>query len=134
RIVPKAGLLGSLAGIGLGLIGMLPLMDIFGMPLVGLVALGLIFYTLVARIPLPGRVPGVFASVAIGTFLYYLLAPSGVVGGNYAGTPPMEFHFGLPLPTLDFVKGIRHALKYLPIAIPFGILTVVGGINVTESA
>jgi AGZA family xanthine/uracil permease-like MFS transporter len=26
------------------------------------------------------------------------------------------------------------ALKYLPIAIPFGILTVVGGINVTESA
>src|SRR5207249_2028166 len=55
RIVPKAGLLGSLAGIGLGLIGMLPLLDIFGMPLVGLIALGLILYTLVARIPLPGR-------------------------------------------------------------------------------
>jgi AGZA family xanthine/uracil permease-like MFS transporter len=134
RIVPQAGLLGSLAGIGLGLIGMLPLIDIFGMPLVGLIALGLILYTLVARIPLPWHLPGVFASVAIGTFLYYLLAPSGLVGGNYAGLPPMEFHFGLPLPTFDFVKGITHALKYLPIAIPFGILTVVGGINVTESA
>ena len=50
RIVPQAGLLGSLAGIGLGLIGMTPLIDIFGMPLVGVVALGLIFYTLVAVI------------------------------------------------------------------------------------
>jgi len=32
------------------------------------------------------------------------------------------------------LKGLTPALKYLPIAIPFGILTVVGGINVTESA
>ena len=30
--------------------------------------------------------------------------------------------------------GDRPALKYLPIAIPFALLTVVGGINVTESA
>src|SRR5207244_7256306 len=32
------------------------------------------------------------------------------------------------------LKGITPALKYLPIAIPFGLLTVVGGINTTESA
>jgi AGZA family xanthine/uracil permease-like MFS transporter len=32
------------------------------------------------------------------------------------------------------VAGLGPALKYLPIAIPFAILTVVGGINVTESA
>jgi len=42
KIVPQAGLLGSLAGIGLALIGLIPLMDIFGMPLVGMIALGLI--------------------------------------------------------------------------------------------
>jgi AGZA family xanthine/uracil permease-like MFS transporter len=46
----------------------------------------------------------------------------------------MDLHFGLPIPTLGFLRGIVPALKYLPIAIPFGILTVVGGINVTESA
>jgi AGZA family xanthine/uracil permease-like MFS transporter len=134
RIVPQAGLLGSLAGIGLGLIGMTPLIDIFGMPLVGLVALGMIFYTLVAGIKLPWKIPGVFASVLLGSVLYYLLAPLGLVGGVYAGPPPLEFHLGFPLPTLDFVKGLVPALKYLPLAIPFGILTVVGGINVTESA
>ena len=134
RIVPQAGLLGSLAGIGLGLIGMTPLIDIFGMPLVGLIALGLIFYALVAGIKLPWKIPGVFASVAIGTVLYYLLGSTGLVGGTYSGAPPLDLHFGLPIPTLDFGQGIMRALKYLPISIPFGILTVVGGINVTESA
>jgi adenine/guanine/hypoxanthine permease len=134
RIVPQAGLLGSLAGIGLGLIAMTPLIDIFGMPLVGMVAMGLVFYTLVAGIRLPGKIPGVLASVLIGTVLYYLIGPSGLVGGTYAAPPPLDFHFGLPLPSLDFFKGLAPALKYLPLAIPFAILTVVGGINVTESA
>ena len=134
KIVPQAGLLGSLAGIGLGLIAMTPLIDIFGMPLVGLIALGMIFYTLVAGIKLPFKIPGVLASVAVGTLIYYSVGPSGIIGGTYAGMPPAELHFGLPLPTLDFLKGLTPALKYLPIAIPFGILTVVGGINVTESA
>ncbi len=134
KIVPQAGLLGSLAGIGLGLIGVTPLLDIFGMPLVGLVSFGLILYTLVARIQLPGRVPGVFAAVAIGTGLYYILGPLGLAGGTYAGAPAAELHIGFPLPTLEFLKGLGPALKYLPLAIPFGILTVVGGINVTESA
>jgi AGZA family xanthine/uracil permease-like MFS transporter len=134
RIVPQAGLLGSLAGIGLVLIGFIPLVDIFGMPLIGLVALGLILYTLVAGINLPRKTPGVFAAVFVGTALYYLLGPMGLGGGTYAGPPPLDFHFGLPIPTLGFLNGIGPALKYLPIAIPFGLLTVVGGINVTESA
>ncbi|HOC88974.1 MAG TPA: hypothetical protein PKI90_05460 [bacterium] len=134
KIVPQAGLLGSLAGIGLGLIGVTPLIDIFGMPVVGLIALGLIFYTLVAGIPLPGKFPGVLASVLIGTAVYYILGPLGLAGGTYAGPPPLDLHLGLPLPTLDFLKGLAPAVKYLPLAIPFGILTVVGGINVTESA
>jgi AGZA family xanthine/uracil permease-like MFS transporter len=134
RIVPQAGLLGSLAGIGLALIGLIPLIDIFGMPLVGLVALGLVFYTLVAGIHLPKRIPGVLASVVIGTGLYYALGPLGMIGGQYAGAPMLDLHFGLPVPTLGFIEGMVPALKYLPLAIPFGILTVVGGINVTESA
>ena len=65
KIVPQAGLLGSLAGIGLGLIAMTPLIDIFGMPLVGLISLGLILYTLVAGIKLPYKIPGVFAEVGV---------------------------------------------------------------------
>ena len=124
NVVPQAGLLGSIAGIGVVLIGFVPLIDIFGMPLVGMIALGLIFYTLVAEIHLPFRIPGVLGAVAAGTVLYYILAPAGLVGGSY--TPPhAEFHFGFPIPTLGFLNGVREALKYLPIAIPFGVLTVI---------
>jgi AGZA family xanthine/uracil permease-like MFS transporter len=134
KVVPQAGLLGSLAGIGLALIGLTPLVDIFGMPVIGMISLGLILYSLVARIRLPKNFPSVFAAIFLGTVIYYLLGSTGWVGGTYAGAPAMDLHFGLPTPTLGFLEGFTRALKYLPIAIPFGLLTVVGGINVTESA
>jgi AGZA family xanthine/uracil permease-like MFS transporter len=134
KVVPQAGLLGSLAGIGLALIGMVPLMDVFGMPVIGMISLGLILYSLVARIRLPKNLPSVFIAILLGTAIYYLLAPAGWVGAAFEGGPRMDLHFGLPIPTLGFIDGFTHALKYLPIAIPFGILTIVGGINVTESA
>ena len=133
RIVPQAGLLGSLAGIGLALIGLIPLVDIFEIPLIGLLALGLILYTLVARIRLPGHFPGVLSSVLLGTVLYYALGHTGLVGGA-PSLPSFHLHCALPVPTLLFMKGLGPALKYLPLAIPFGLLTIVGGINVTESA
>jgi AGZA family xanthine/uracil permease-like MFS transporter len=133
KVVPRAGLLGSLAGIALALIGFVPLVDIFGTPVVGLIALGLILYTLVAEIRLPFEIPGVLAAVGIGTALYYILGPLGLTGGTYAA-PHAELHLGFPLPTLGFINGIKESLKYLPLAIPFGLLTVVGGIDVTESA
>jgi AGZA family xanthine/uracil permease-like MFS transporter len=133
RVVPQAGLLGSLAGIGLALIGFIPLVDVFGAPLVGMVSLGLILYNLVARARLPKNVPGVLAAIAVGTALYHVLGPAGLTGGTYT-LPTGTLHTGLPLPTLGFLDGLRGALRYLPIAIPFGLLTVVGGINVTESA
>jgi AGZA family xanthine/uracil permease-like MFS transporter len=133
KVVPQAGLLGSLAGIGLALIGFVPLVEIFGVPLVGAISLGLILYTLVAGIRLPRNFPGVLAAILAGTALYHVLGPLGLVGGTYA-VPTGELHLGFPTPTLGFLAGLVAALKYLPIAVPFAILTVVGGINVTESA
>ncbi|MDQ7826667.1 MAG: hypothetical protein RDV48_27945 [Candidatus Eremiobacteraeota bacterium] len=134
KIVPQAGLLGSLAGIGLALIGLVPLIDIFGLPVVGLISLGIILYTLVAKIRLPGNFPGVLAAIVIGTVLYHVLGSTGSLGGLQYKPPVAELHFGFPTPSILFLNGFMEALKYLPIALPFAILTVVGGINVTESA
>ena len=75
KVVPQAGLLGSLAGIGLVLIGFVPIVEIFSLPLVGLISLGIILYTLVAKIRLPKNFPGVLLAVALGTALYYILGP-----------------------------------------------------------
>jgi adenine/guanine/hypoxanthine permease len=128
RVVPQAGLLGSIAGIGIALLGFLPLTHIFAQPVVGMVALGLVLYTLVARLRLPGNLPGAAMAVLAGTLLYYALgqAPplSGLAGWSF--TPPLA--------TLGFLQGLARAVDFLPIAIPFGLLTIVGGINVSESA
>lgn len=132
RIVPQAGLLGSLAGVALALMGLLPALEIFGMPVIGMIALGFVLYTVVARIRLPKEFPGVLAAVAIGTALYYIVRPFGLAGS--AAPVPPSLYVGLPLPTLSFFKGFVPALNYLPIAIPFGLMTVIGGINNTESA
>jgi AGZA family xanthine/uracil permease-like MFS transporter len=134
KAVPQAGLLGSLAGVGLALMGCLQLGDILAEPIVGMLSLGLIFWALVARLRLPFRVPGVLASVVVGAAVYYGLGALGLLAKPLVA-PVIEFPLGLPLPTLGFLKGMPLALtQYLPMAVPFAILTVVGGINVTESA
>lgn len=133
KIVPLAGLLGSLAGVCVGLIGFIPLMGIFKSPVVGMIALGLILYTLIARIPFPKRIPGVLAAIVIGTTVYHFLGYFGADPGVYT-KPSFDFYFGLPIPTLGFVNGFQHVLEYLPIILPFAILTIVGNINVTASA
>lgn len=133
RVVPQAGLLGSLSGIGLALIGLLPMLEIFKLPIVGLLSLGLIFYTLVAGIRLPKGLPGVAVAVLVGTVLHYCMPALGLPGGHIEELK-LEFHGGFPIPRLDFLKAYADSLKYLPIAFPFAILTVIGGVNVTESA
>jgi AGZA family xanthine/uracil permease-like MFS transporter len=134
RVIPRAGLLGSIAGIALMLIGFLPMLEVLRVPVVGFVVLGVVLYTVVARGRLPGNVPGVLAAFAIGTILYYTLGPAGLAGPGYHPPGTLALRFALPLPTLGFVDGLPAVLPYLPLILPFGLLMVVGGINVAESA
>jgi adenine/guanine/hypoxanthine permease len=131
--VPLAGLLGSLAGICVGLIGFIALVEIFSLPIVGVIALGLVIYTIIAKIPLPKRIPGVFASIVVGTVLYHILGNLDLLGCSYLA-PALEFNFGFPVPSLGFIHGFVPGLKYFPIFIPFAVLVIVGDINVTASA
>jgi AGZA family xanthine/uracil permease-like MFS transporter len=77
RIIPTAGLLGPLAGIGLLLLGFLPLIEIFNEAVVGMVALGLIFTALMSKMQLPGRLPGVLVAVILGTGIHFALGFEG---------------------------------------------------------
>jgi AGZA family xanthine/uracil permease-like MFS transporter len=133
RTVPAAGLLGSLGGIGLALLGFFPLQEIFRAPVVGLLATGVVIYGLLAGRELPGRLPAAFAAVFLGAVLYHVLGRTGGLGMAYH-PPDVVASFSFPLPTLGFWDGLSKAIDYLPVAIPFGLLTIVGGVNVTESA
>ena len=132
RIIPTAGLLGSIAGVGLLLLGFLPLVEVFNEAVVGLTALGIIFAVLLGRMQLPGRFPGVLAALLAGTGLHFILGFSGLLPDFKP--PSLELSLCFPVFSIDFLKSLPQSIQYLPIAIPFGILTIVGGINNTASA
>ena len=132
RIIPTAGLLGSIAGVGLLLLGFLPVIELFNEVIVGLTALGLIFAALLGRMQLPGRFPGVLAALLFGTALHFVLGYAGCLPDFQA--PALELSLCFPVLSFDFLSALPQSIQYLPIAIPFGILTIVGGINNTESA
>src|SRR6266700_4244255 len=54
RVVPRAALLGSIAGVAILLIAYLPALRVFADPLVGLVSLTVVLVALIGRVRLPG--------------------------------------------------------------------------------
>jgi AGZA family xanthine/uracil permease-like MFS transporter len=132
RAVPRAGLLGPIAGVALLLIAFLPLLKIIQSPLVGFLSLIVILTCIVGKISFPFRIPAAFAAVVLGILLSSIL---GLFGQGHGSAPPIDpTTWALPLPTLQFLEGLPHVLTYLPIALPFAIIVIIGGIDVTESA
>jgi adenine/guanine/hypoxanthine permease len=143
--VPRAGLLGSLAGIALALIAFVPLWThIAAVPLVGMLALTVILVALVAHRGLPFRVPGALAAVALGVLVYNV---GGQIGHSLGWplVPPPIGHTAAAWRAPDLLPSFscnliwwRHvleqALAALPVMLPFALATVVGGIDCTESA
>ncbi len=136
RVIPRAGLFGSLTSIALVIISFIPLVDVFREPIVGLVALAIVLTTLVGRVPLPFKIPGTLAALVVGGIIHYIqLVVSGQPMATFEslapGLPPSEWMSALGF---DWWKQMGTAFNYLPVAIPFALCTVVGGIDCTESA
>jgi adenine/guanine/hypoxanthine permease len=134
RLIPQAGLLGSLAGIALMLIGFFPMLELFQTPIVGFLSLGLVLYALVAKGPIPGEMPGVLFAVIIGTLAYYGLGHWGVGGMEIAAPVMPVLRLALPHFDAGILHGFARVIDTLPLLVPFALLTVVGGVNNTESA
>jgi AGZA family xanthine/uracil permease-like MFS transporter len=132
RAVPRAALLGSIAGVAILLIAFLPALKVFRDPAVGLVALAVVFVTLLGGVRLPFGVPGALGAVLAGALVFWVrgwwnggLPDAGAVTG---------LRLALPWPTLAWIEAIPDTLPYLSIALPFALVTVIGGIDNTESA
>ena len=83
RVVPRAALLGSIAGVAILLIAFLPMLKILRDPLVGLVALVVLLLALLGGVRMPLAVPGAFAAVLAGAAIFWGRAALG--GGPAAG-------------------------------------------------
>lgn len=124
KYIPLAGILGALAGLAVGLIGIQPLIETFSIPIVGLVSFGIILFTLVAKNKLPGNIPGVFVAVAMGTIIYHAFGPANLLGVEYL-LPLSTLHIGYSFPLSGLVGGMHGALSYLPVIIPFALIVFV---------
>ena len=131
--VPRAALLGSIAGVAILLIAFLPTLKLFQDPLVGLVSLVIVLVSLIGRVRLPSGVPGAFVAVVAGAVIFWgrwLLGGEGPA----TGAATLGLHVAIPWPTLAWLDTANAMLPYLPLALPFALATVIGGIDTTESA
>jgi AGZA family xanthine/uracil permease-like MFS transporter len=133
RLVPRAALLGSIAGVAVLLIAFLPSLKVFADPLVGVTSLTIVLVALVGRVRLPGGLPGAFAAVLAGGSIFWIRAAMGAGPASLAA-PPASLSLSIPWPTLAWAPVFGEALPYLSLAAPFALATVIGGIDNTESA
>jgi AGZA family xanthine/uracil permease-like MFS transporter len=132
RVVPRAALLGSIAGVSILLIAFLPMLKILRDPLIGLVALVLLLLALVGRVRMPLGLPGAFVAVLVGGALFWGRAWLGLGPSGAIGLAPLSL--SLPWPTLVWLDALPETLPYLSVALPFALVTIIGGIDNTESA
>ena len=139
RVIPRAGLLGSLAAIALVLISFFPLIELLHYPVVGFASLAIILTTLVARVSLPKKIPGALGALVVGSVIYYAMRWAGVLGAEVEQVAFVPSEALLPSEwtavfTFGWTEAFRDAIQYVPVLIPFALATVVGGIDCTESA
>jgi AGZA family xanthine/uracil permease-like MFS transporter len=133
RVVPRAALLGSIAGVAILLIAFLPALKIVRDPLVGFVTLVVLLVALLGGVRMPLGLPGAFAAVVVGSAIFWARW-AWFDGRGPEHAPAAALRLGLPWPTLAWLDAVPDALPYLSIALPFALVTVVGGIDNTESA
>ncbi len=132
---PPAAMLATLAGVGLGFLGLAFLFQAFAAPVVGLVMLVLVFVVFFGRVKFRGGLPATVVLLAIGTALAWAtgLAP---VGGPDAH-PLEHFRAYAPLPALGELWAALHGghiVAYLSVVIPIGLLGVLASLQNIESA
>lgn len=131
RVVPRAGMLGTLAGIALVFIASGPFASIFEEPVIGFPTLAVVLGGLVARKKLPGALPVGLVAIGLGT------AISLATGHSQwqQGWAP-QFHF--PIPVLgDLLAGMKLLWarpEILAIILPIEIFNFIETMNNVESA
>ncbi len=133
RAVPRAALLGSIAGVAILLIAFLPTLKIMRDPLVGLSAATVLLLALAGRVRMPWGLPGAFVAVLAGAAVFW--ARGLILGAGPGHAPwPAGLRLAVPWPTLAWLEVWPETLAYLSVALPFALVTTIGGIDNTESA
>jgi adenine/guanine/hypoxanthine permease len=132
--LPRAAMLGALAGVAITFIGGELFFKTYSMPIVGSIALGIVLVGLVAKVTFPGKIPATLLAIVVGTGLAYILgrAEPGAIarGAESVGWYP-------PLPTLAGFEGLGQLFgphtAFLAVVIPIAIYNFFETMNNVEA-
>lgn len=130
RITPRAGMLGTLCGIALVFIGVVPLTQIFESPLIGFVSMLIILWGLVGRFKLPYNIPAGLLALLVGTLMALVMGKTSISVEGIGFYPPLPY-FG------DLVAGIQYLFnnpELFLVLVPVQIYNFIETMNNVESA
>lgn len=132
KILPRAAMLGSLAGASLTFIVMSPAMQTFDLPYIGFVSLIIILIGWYGKVKLPFHIPvGLFA-IIVGSVIGWF---SGVMDLKAVTTTMQQIEFVAPTFSITrIMDGFSQAAPFLIAAIPLGIYNFFETIDNIESA
>ncbi len=134
RVIPRAALLSTLAGIAISFISLDFANRIFAYPLVALLPLVILFMQYFGKIRFPLGIPGGLLSVAVGTALYWAL---GYGSGASLAAAFKGFAPAVHLPVFcgrELASALGEAARYLGIIVPMGLFNLIGSLQNLESA
>ena len=137
RLTPRAAMLGTLAGISIAFIALRPAFQMWEVPWISFISLGIVLIAWTANVRLPGGVPGGLAAVIVGTVIAWVAAVLGwtdIVNAAQVSASFSKFGLHLPLPSADVLAGLANIAPLLVTAIPLGIYNFTEGMNNVESA
>jgi AGZA family xanthine/uracil permease-like MFS transporter len=139
RLTPRAAMLGTLAGISIAFISMRPAFQMWEVPWIAFVSLGIVLISWTANVRLPGGIPGGLAAVIIGTliaWLAYMLGWTTIVDGGKVSASFATFGLHLPIPGGEVFSALTSEQVWLLLAtaIPLGVYNFTEAMNNVESA
>lgn len=128
NFLPRAVMLGALAGIGVVFIAGLSLADVFSNPYVGFPAMAVLFWAYIGRGKMPLRLPAGLIALILGAIIAVALGQTRI---DFSGAG-----LDIPQPWLLFLGGDAwsQAFAFLGIIIPIAVIDFIVTIDNVESA
>ena len=139
KFTPRAAMLGTLAGISIAFISMRPAFQMWEVPWIAFVSLGIVLISWTANVKLPGGVPGGLAAVIVGTIIAWIAASFGwtdIVQPANVTASFAQFGVHLPIPGGEVFSALTSNQIWILLvtAIPLGVYNFTEGLNNVESA
>jgi AGZA family xanthine/uracil permease-like MFS transporter len=132
RYAPRAALLGTLAGISITFISMLPAARMWALAWVALPVFALLLVGLLTDVKLPGNIPISLAALLVGTAIAWI---GGAMSAPDVSAAAHDVAVALPTIHVDLLgKGLAHIGPLLATAIPLGVYNFTEGMSNVESA